>query len=228
MTYAVHIIAGTLSFLFGFAALYSAKGATLHRKSGMAFVYAMLVMAVFGMAMAALRDKAPAINLPMGALTSYLVITSLATVRPPATRSRWLDVGAMVTALAVGAAYLTFGLQVVDGTRKGMPAFPFFLFGTVSLLAAAGDVRVIRSGPLKGASRLARHLWRMSFALAVAALSFGIQMTKFIPKEYRVRGLLVLPVLIVLATMVYWLWRVRIRRSFRGIFVGVSVPRPAS
>jgi uncharacterized membrane protein len=55
LTYAVHILAGSLSFLFGYVALYSAKGAALHRKSGVLFVYAMLTMAVFGMTIAAVR-----------------------------------------------------------------------------------------------------------------------------------------------------------------------------
>jgi hypothetical protein len=38
--------------------------------------------------------------------------------------------------------------------------------------------------------------------------------------------LLALPVLAVLATMLYWLWRVRVRGTFRGIG-GVGVPEAA-
>lgn len=217
MTYLVHIVAGSLSFLFGYVALYSTKGATLHRRSGILFVYAMVPMALFGMAIAALRDKAPAVNIPMGMLTSYLVITALTTVRPPTERSRRLNIGGMLIALGVGLTYLAFGIQAVVGKSKGMPAFPFFLFGVVSLLACAGDLRVLRFGPREGSSRLARHLWRMSFALAVAALSFSVQILKHIPKEFRIPGLLMLPVLAVLLTMLYWLWRVRFKRSLRGL-----------
>jgi hypothetical protein len=57
----------------------------------------------------------------------------------------------------------------------------------------------------------------MSMALFIAALSFSVQLPKFLPEPLRIRGLLVLPVLAVLVTMVYWLWRVRIRQSLRGI-----------
>ena len=39
-------------------------------------------------------------------------------------------------------------------------------------LAIVGDLRVIRMGGLKGPRRLARHLWRMCFALFIAAASF--------------------------------------------------------
>lgn len=227
-SYVVHILAGGLCLLFGYVALYSAKGTRLHRRSGMLFVYAMVTSAVFGMVMAVGRDVAPAINVPAGLLTAYLVITSLATVRPPAAGSRWLNLGALLVALAVALSSFTFGFEAIanGGTRKGMPAFPFFMFAVVALLGSVGDVRVIRSGARKGAHRLARHLWRMCFALFIAALSFFIGQAQVFPKPIRILPMLALPVLLVLVTMFYWLWRVRIRRSFRGI-VGVSVPEAA-
>jgi len=230
-SYVVHIVAGTLALLSGYLALYSAKGAALHRKSGILFVYTMLVMCAGGFAMAVGRNVAPAINVPAALLTSYLVITALTTVRPAAAWSRPVHVALLLVALAVGAASLTFGFEAVanGGTRKGMPAFPFFMFGVVSLLAAAGDLRVLRSGPRTGTLRVARHLWRMSFALFIAALSFFLGQARFIVREFPalagVRPLFALPVLAVLVTMLYWLWRVRLRRSFRGL-VGVA-PEPA-
>ena len=39
-----HILAGGLALVFGYVALYKTKGATLHRKSGMLFVYTMVTM----------------------------------------------------------------------------------------------------------------------------------------------------------------------------------------
>jgi hypothetical protein len=220
MTYVLHILAGGVGLLAGYVALYSAKGAPLHRRSGMAFVYAMLAMCFFGTLMAIVRGVAPSINIPAGVLTAYLVITSLITVRPLGGRSRRVDAGLMVVALAVGLASLAFGFEAVaspDGKgRDGMPAFPFFMFGGVGTLAALLDLRMIWTGPLEGARRLARHLWRMSFALFIAAMSFFIGQAKVFPAPIRIMPLLALPVLAVLVTMVYWLWRVRIRRSFRG------------
>ena len=227
MTYVVHIVAGSLSLLFGYIALYAVKGTRLHRKAGMGFVFAMLTMGVAGLTIAVVRGVAPAVNVPAALLTSYLVVTALATVRPPAAAvSRWLNVGAMLVALAVGVASLTFAFEAFanGGTREGMPAFPFVMFGVVGLLATVGDLRMIRSGPLRGASRLARHLWRMSFALFIAALSFFIGQAKVIPEPIRIMPLLSLPVLAVLVTMLYWLWRVRAGRSTRTIAVQVSVP----
>lgn len=226
MTLAVHILLGIVGLLSGYIALYAAKGATLHRKSGRLFVYAMLPMAFLGLLIAAVRGVAPALNIPVALLTAYLVATALTTVRPPAAGAGRFHLGGLLLALTVGLTFMTFGLQAVanGGTRNGMPAFPFFMFGVVALLASAGDLRVMRSGPLQGPSRLARHLWRMCFALFIAALSFFIGQAKVLPQAIRIPGLLALPVLAVLVTMFFWLWRVRRRRTLRGI-VGVTAPQ---
>jgi len=219
VAYLVHIVAGGLGLLFGYIALYAAKGAPLHRRCGMLFVYAMLTMSVAGATIATIRGVAPAINLPAALLTAYLVVTALTTVRAPLGGARWLHRGAMLVALAVGVTSLAFAFEAVanGGTRNGMPAFPFFMFGVVGLLGSVGDIRLMQTGPLPGAPRLARHLWRMSFALFIAALSFFIGQAKVFPKPIRILPLLALPVLAVLVTMLYWLWRIRIKRSFRGI-----------
>jgi hypothetical protein len=220
MTYAVHILAGTLGLLTGYVALYAGKGTPLHRRSGMLFVFAMVTMAVFGMTIAVVRGIAPAINVPAALLTFALVITALTTVRPLGAASRWLDLGATLVALGVGVIMLNWAFEAVanGGTRNGMPAFPFFLFGIVGMLAFLGDLRVMRSGALTGASRLARHLWRMCFALFIAALSASVQFARMAPQALRI-PIMVVPMLVVLVAMFYWLWRVRIRRSLRGIVV---------
>jgi uncharacterized membrane protein len=234
----VHIIAAVLALVFGFVALYAAKGARLHRKSGMLFVYTMMTMALLGAMMAIVWNKSPASNAPVGLLTAYLVITGLTTVRPPSAGSRRLDLGLLLVALAVGLALFTFGIRASAspaGKLHGLPPLPFFIFGSVALLASVGDLRMIRSGgvqAIRGAPRLARHLWRMCFALLIAAVSF-IGQPKIIPKPLRIVPLLVIPPLAVLATLLYWLWRVRFRRTFRGIAgiraseaVRVPVPEP--
>jgi hypothetical protein len=223
MIYVIHIVAASLGLLSGYVALYAAKGAALHRRSGMVFVYTMLTMCVAGATLAIVRGAAPAVNVPAAMMTSYMVITSLTTVRPLPGKSRWLDLVLLLVVIGVSLVDLTFGFEAIasGGKRQGIPAFPFFMFGTFGLLAAAGDLRMLRNGPLKGARRIARHLWRMSYALLIAALSFFIGQAKVIPKPIRIFPLLVLPVLAVLVTMLYWLWRVRIRRSLPG-FVSIS------
>jgi peptidoglycan/LPS O-acetylase OafA/YrhL len=144
-------------------------------------------------------------------LAIYLVATSLTTLRPPAKRARaWLRAAA-TAALAIGASSLLVAARAMAGSggMGGPAAVPLLIFGGVALLAGAGDIRCLRSGNPTGARRIARHLWRMCFALFIAAGSFFIGQADEIPKPLRIMPLLATPVLAVLAAMAFWLWRVR-------------------
>lgn len=215
----VHILAGGLALLAGYVALGAAKGAAVHRRSGMLFVAAMLTMSAFAALIVVGRGAAPEVNMPAAMIASYLVITALTTVRPWAAGQRRLDVGAAVIALAVGVASLAFGLEAAagGGRRNGIPAFPFFLFAAIGLLGSAGDFRVIRSGPRRGGARLARHLWRMCMALYIAAASFFLGQADELPEALRIPLLLAIPVLVPILGMLYWLWRVRLGHALRGV-----------
>jgi hypothetical protein len=59
----------------------------------------------------------------------------------------------------------------------------------------------------------------MSAALLIASLSFSVQLPKYLPKSLRLPWLLALPLLAVVVTMLYWLWRVRVRRPVRGMMI---------
>ena len=128
--YSLHILAGSVALLSGYVALYAVKGATLHRRSGMWFVCAMLTMCAGGLLLANLRGGPwRIVNSSAALMSSYLVITSLTTVRPLAIgswESRWTHIGAMLLALAVSLTTLSFGFQAVanGGSRNGVPAFP--------------------------------------------------------------------------------------------------------
>jgi uncharacterized membrane protein len=220
---AVHVIAGSLGIIFGFIALYAVKGAKLHRKTGMLFVYTLTTMALMGAMMAAVWGRQPASNIPVGLLTAYLVITGLTTVRPPSAGSRWLDLGLMLVVLSVCLVFFRFGVVAFEspkGRLNGIPFVPFFIFGSIALLSSVGDLQLIRSGgvqAIRGAPRLVRHLWRMCTALLIAAFSFFLGQAQVIPKPIRIPALLAIPPLAVFVAMLYWLWRVRIRRNLRGI-----------
>ena len=219
----IHILTGSLGLISGFVALYVSKGARLHRRAGMVFVAVMLTMAATGTVIAAVRGAAPALNIPAAVMTAYLVVTGLTTVRPPAA-ARSIAIAGMSIAFAVGTVMLVFGIQAIaaGGKRFGMPAFPFFLFGVIGVLGSIGDLRALRSGVARGAPRLARHLWRMCTALLIASMSFFIGQAKVIPKPIRIMPLLALPILAVLVTMLYWVWRIRNRRSTRGVVTGAA------
>src|SRR4051794_23711410 len=213
--YVIHIAAGVLSLVGGYVALYSAKGAPLHRRAGMVFVYAMLAMCGFATLLAAVRGKSPAVNIPSALLTASLVITGLTTVRTRTAATERLDRMAMIVMFAVAASvpFLAAGFATGIRMRAGQ-RYPLLLFGIIAGCAAIGDWRVLRAHGVAGAARLKRHLWRMSYALFVASGSFFLGQAKVIPASIRIPALLALPVLAVLATMAWWLWRLR-RRGAR-------------
>ena len=222
-----HIVAGVIGLMSGAAALSAAKGATLHRGSGRVFVYAMVAMASSGAAMA-LWDG-PDANAIGGLTAAYLVITALTTVRPVTPASRRLDLGATALGLAIGLTSLVLAsVSLASGSGiDGIPAPVFVMFAAIGLLGGAGDVRVLRSGPLRGAKRLTRHLWRMCWALWIAVTSFFLGNSDVLPEAMRIPALLALPVVTVVVVLVYWLWRVRIRGNMRGI-VGFNCPGDGS
>src|SRR5512138_617345 len=124
MSLAVHIIAGTIGIISGFIALYAAKGGRIHRRGGMVFVYAMVTMALMGAMIAVVRHRVPEANAPMGVLTTYLVITALITVRPPAVGARRWDLGLLVVVCVVAATLGGFGLLAAIGGRARVHGFP--------------------------------------------------------------------------------------------------------
>lgn len=213
----LHILARGLGLLSGYVALSASKGAPLHRKSGTLFVSVMLTMAVTGMLISAVEGVAPAINVPSSLLVIYLVIT-LTTVRPAAAGVRWLDRAAMLTALGIGVGCFALAAGAIAGGREAGLAYPLVMFGVVSLLASAGDRRMIRAGGVVGAARLTRHLWRMCFALFVASIAFYLGRTR-VPEVLRIPALLAGGVLLPIVAMSYWSWRLRARRPMRGIHV---------
>jgi uncharacterized membrane protein len=206
----VHVLAGAVALATGYVALYAAKGSALHRKSGIWFVYAIVTMGVFGVVINVFEGE----DWGAGLLIAYFVVSALETVRPAAERRRWLEVGGMLVAAFLGVASLFQGLAMVLGgelVREGVPAPMFLFFGTVVVLAAASDVRVIRRGGLHGRPRLVRHLWRMCFALFIAAGSFFVGQAHTFPEALRHPALIAVPVLVPLLAMPYWVWRLRRR-----------------
>src|SRR5439155_15945871 len=77
----VHIVAGGFAIVLGGIALLAAKGGTLHRGSGILFVYAMLTMGISA-SILALKGGITNPNFLGGFTSAYFVVTALTTVRP--------------------------------------------------------------------------------------------------------------------------------------------------
>ena len=210
----IHVTAGLLAIGAGAVALYAVKGEWLHRRSGMTFVIAMLVMASTGAVMAALKpDRGTALG---GAMVFYIVCTGVLTVRRTVEQSRGLLTSLMLLALTVAASEFALGFaarNAVTGRIDGYPSYLYFTFGTITALCALGDARTLRAGALDGTRRLVRHIWRMCFAMWFATTSFFLGQAKVFPEPLRhAFGIRAIPVVLVLVVMFYWLWRVYLKR----------------
>ncbi len=233
MLLSIHIAAGGLAMILGAVALLARKGATVHRTSGLLFVVAMVTMGFSGSALA-LQKSLTHPNVTAGFLSAYFVLTALTTVRPVSTWTRWVNGIALVAAVAVSLSCFRFGVMAFATPRgwlNGVPYFMFFFLATVLTLAAVGDVRAMRSGGLRGGPRLARHLWRMCFALFIAAGSFfsiRARVATILPEPFTTPLVRALPIVLVFVAMFYWLWRVRGRRPFVWGERPATRPHPAA
>lgn len=222
----IHIAAGLLALLAGAIALWAAKGSPLHRHGGRLFVIAMIVMTVSA-AVSAFFLRPHPFNGTAAVLTFYLVCTGMLTVTRPVAAVRGLTAGLALLALAAGLHAFNLGFAALaspKGHIGGIPAPPLFMFGIVGVLGAALDVRLLRAGRIAGHHRLARHLWRMTYALWIATMSFFLGQAKVFPEPVRKMALLGIPVLIVTVLFIYWLARVLIKRE-RAVSAVVIAPR---
>ena len=218
----IHIAAGGLAIVLGAVALSVKKGGTIHRRSGLLFVYAMLVMGTSA-SILGLRNGLTDGNVMAGPMTAYFVGTALTTVRPASPWTRRINAAALTLALGLVLLAIVGGVRAVNSPRVSPGGVPFrtigmmsFVLATVLLLAAIGDVRILRFGPPRGGPRLARHLWRMCFALFIAAGSFFSvreRVATILPEPLTTGLMRALPIVLLFGAMFYWLWRVRGRRT---------------
>jgi len=216
----VHVAAGAVAILAGYIALFAPKGARVHRRSGLIFAGAMLVMSLSGAVMAIGRFGVE-VNIPAGLVTAYLVATAYLTVQPPSERTRSLERAAMFAAFAIGICGILLAGRAFAGGYTGF-GIPALVFSAVVLLAGLGDRRMLRAGGISGAPRLKRHLWRMCTALFIAAASFFLGPARRVPDPLRLPPFRMLP-LVALAAMAFWLWYLRARRkSARMVTAGAT------
>lgn len=205
----IHIAGGSAALLAGFVALYLRKGGGGHRSWGRLFAYAMFVMTISGVLIAVLLRPNPG-NVLVAAITFYLVASGWLAVRPGpnGARRRHITLCALAfVAATYGLALAVVAFQAPRMVIKGIPAVAILVFSLVALAGAISDVRLLRGRPVEGGRRLLRHLWRMGLALWIATMSFFFGQADEFPKAVRDTGLLALPVLLVAATLLFWVVR---------------------
>jgi len=209
----VHVVAGCIAMLCGFAALAIPKGSTWHRSTGHVFAVAMLFMGTGAAVLGYLHASSG--DLFGGMLVIYLVATAWLTIKRPQGRIGPVEYAAMVfvAAMAASSAYSAFLAGISEaGTYDGRGLTYHVLVAAVLGGWAVGDIRNILNRGLSGSKRLVRHLNRMCFAVFAAAGPIFIARLQVFPDylsqspaRYALLALPFLPLLV----MPYWLVRLR-------------------
>jgi hypothetical protein len=220
----IHICAGMLALLSGSAAVVFRKGSPRHIFAGRIFVVAMLTMGFAATYLAIIKHESS--NIGAGLLTFYLVGTAWLTAkRKDGETSRW-DWLALLIPLTLGILTWMSGVRTLRTgatSRDGVPVFMTFFIGSICLLLAVGDVRMLVAGGLFGAKRIARHLWRMCFGLFIASGSFflggnnrplrlfsRVGIGQHLPSAIFSTGPYVLLTILPLILLIFWLIRIRL------------------
>ncbi|HEV2197234.1 MAG TPA: hypothetical protein VGR55_16740 [Candidatus Acidoferrum sp.] len=226
----IHICGGTLGLFSGAAALSFRKGSAWHVLAGKIFVASMLVMAA-GAAYLGVTKHQPN-NVGGGIFTFYLILTAWFTARHADGETSKLDWVALLIPLTLGILTWINGVSVVRSgasSQAGVPVGMIFFMGSIELLAATGDIRMLVHRGVLGASRIRRHLWRMCFGLFIATGSFFLgpanrplrllasvgfrqQILRDLFRQEVLLFLAVLPLLL----LIFWLIRVRFRNAYVG------------
>jgi len=229
-TLIVHILGGVVGLMSGTAAMTFRKGSPRHVLAGRIFVASMVTMGAFAAYLAIVRNQPN--NIGGGILTVYLVGTAWLTARRrdgETSRSDWVW---LLIPLANGILLWMTGVRVLRSGHSslgGVPVGMMLFLGSVCLLAAAGDVRMLVRGGVAGTKRIARHLWRMCFGLFIAAGSFflgganrplrllsTVGIGKYLSSALFDTPLYLVLTILPLILLVFWLVRVRFTNAYNG------------
>lgn len=209
-----HIAGASVGMIAGTVAIVARKGAPVHRAAGNVFFVAMLAMTGVASAVAPFLGEGQWTNTMAGLFTLYLVATGWATVKRKAGAVGHFEVVAFLVALGIAGTGLMLFL-VNAGTPRAGAFGAVYAFAIIAAIAALCDLGVILGKGISGARRIARHLWRMTSALAVALGSFFLGQQDELPAFAQGSPLLAAPMLIALGLLFFWLIRTRLTKAFK-------------
>ncbi len=206
------------------------KGSPRHVLAGKVFVASMLTMAALAVYLAIGKHQPN--NIGGGIETFYLIGTGWLTAKRRDRETSRFDWIVLLIPLTLGTLTWMNGIKIVSSgasSQDGVPVGMTFFMGSVMLLAAAGDTRMLLGGGLAGTKRIARHLWRMCFGLFIAAGSFffgpsnrPLRLLSTVgigqhlsPALFSTPLYLILTVLPLLL-LIFWLIRVRFANAYQG------------
>lgn len=211
----LHVAAGGIGLLSGATAMAVRKGSRLHRRAGNLFFLAMMAAGCVGAVMVPFLPKWSSV-VP-GLFATYLIATGWKTMRRPPAQSGGFEFTAFLAALGIAFLGCLLGLYALTspaGRLSGAGPAYFFLVALLPCYAASLDLKGMRIGGFRGQQRLSRHIWRMSAGMFVVSVSFFPARPQMYPALLRGTPILWVPPILVVAAMIFWLFKVRGRKWF--------------
>jgi len=203
-----HILSGFIALAAAGLALGSTKGATLHRRAGMAYVLSMLGVTLSTLILVSIRPNL--FLLVIGVFSFYLVFTGWRAAALRDGRPRLTDHLAGGAMALTGLAMLGLGAAglagVAGGASPGAQPVILLVFGSIGLTLALADWRDWRAGPVTGKARIARHLTRMLAGATATLTAFIVVNLSFLPPLVTW-----LAPTLVITPLIFW-WNARILR----------------
>jgi len=220
-----HICAAIVGLLSGGMAMIFRKGSGRHGAAGTVFVISMLCMTTSAAFIATFMSP-HMINVIAASLACYLVVTGWVAIKRKDGQTSRFDTVAMLFVLADGISAIAFGVWLVNHPGHptfGIPRAMYFIFGSIAVLFAVSDGRMLMRGGLFGAQRIGRHLWRMCLALLIATMSFYPGQAKLFSKALRATNLLFIPHVLLIGATIFWLYRISRRKRAQRARAAVEV-----
>ncbi|CAM4046071.1 DUF2306 domain-containing protein [Pseudoalteromonas byunsanensis] len=214
-----HIVSGALALLAGYAIILCKKGRTVHKYLGRVYVTSMIILGLTGTYIAVIRNVP--ISILNGLVLCYFVLSALNIMWQPANRVNFFDKILMAFAflLTLGFAWYAYQTtQAPDGQLAGFGIAAFLVFGSVMALSTIADFRYIKRGGLGANNRLTRHLWRMYFPLFMSTAAFFLGQSRHLPEVLQRAEFLLTPVALVICTAVYWVVKIKCKKSNAQIY----------
>jgi uncharacterized membrane protein len=208
-----HIYAGAIALLAGYSVIVAKKGQMAHKYLGRVYVVAMLALGLTGTYIAIIREIP--LSMLNGLVLCYFVLSSINTIwqAPKQTNAYDKLLFTFVILITIGFGWYSYLITQIESKELGgFGIEAYIVFGSVMALCCIGDYRYLIRGGLSGNGRLVRHLWRMFFPLLMSTAAFFLGQAKHLPESIQRIELLLLPVVLVVLTTIYWITKMQLKQ----------------
>ncbi|HSH38916.1 MAG TPA: hypothetical protein VK993_09030 [Chthoniobacterales bacterium] len=178
----VHIFAGAAALVVAPGAMLTFKGGQWHRRWGLMFFWATIVIAATGTVMSLIR---PNFFLLMVAVFSFYLVFSGYRVlhrKKPGQRATPVDQAVTVAMLLCGIAFIGYGAYRLQSSSFGTVPI---VFGAIALLLAGGDMVQFRRTPTEDRWWWFTHMRNMLAAYIAVVSAFSVVNLTFLPPVTR-------------------------------------------